>query len=55
MNSKSGRKVSRPHQNLRGILCFTHDSEIILHGEKLLEAKPENTLSVSHDDAYFSL
>ena len=48
-------KGFRPRQNLGGILRFAHDAEIVLHGEKLLEAKPENALPVSHENAYFSL
>ena len=48
-------KGFRPRQNLGGILSFGHDPEIILHGEEFLEAKPENALPVSHEDAYFSL
>jgi hypothetical protein len=47
-------KGFRPLQNLGRILRFGHDTEIILYGEKLLEAIPENALPVSHENAYCS-
>jgi hypothetical protein len=48
-------KGFRTRQDLGWILSFGHDTEIILHGEKLLEAKPENALPVSYENAYFPL
>jgi len=39
--SHIGPKGFRPGHRLGGILSFTHDAEIVLHGEEFPEAKPE--------------